>query len=779
MDNNRPRSREVHKVSGTGSVQRRGSGLGTGPVGTGSGGRPTRPVQTTPTRSTGGKGKLGIVAIFAIALFLLTKTGILGNDSSGSQNVSSITNSTGSMSTIMGLLSSQEYTTTETDYSSYINSAINSGSSLDSTVLDGAREKRTEIIGGGEDTVTIMVYMCGTDLESKSGMASSDIKEMCNAKLSDKINLIIYTGGCNEWKTAGISSEVNQVYKINNGKLQCLESNMGNKPMTDPDTLTEFINYCTENYPANRQELIMWDHGGGSISGFGYDEKAKNGSMNLAGIDKALKNAGTTFDFIGFDACLMATVENGLMLSKYADYMIASEETEPGVGWYYTNWLTNLSNNTSKDTILIGKEIIDDFVDVCNSKCRGQKTTLSIVDLAELETSVPKELKAFAQSTNELIQNDQYIQVSDARNKTREFAQSSNIDQIDLVHFAMNLNTEEGTELAEAVKGAVKYNRSSYSVSDAYGLSIYFPYKKASKVDQIVRTYDQIGMDEEYSRCIQEFASLEMSGQIATGGETSPMPSLLGNYTPVSMNMSFDSIAGLLDGLSIFRDSSMTTDRAASFISSNYIDTNNLQWTTNYEGRNVLKLTEREWKLVEKLDLNVFYDDGQGYIDLGLDNVFDFDKNGNLYGEYDGTWLSINKQVVAYYHLDTVENGDDYIISGYIPAFLNGERVELQVEFTDENPYGYIAGVRYVYTDGNETVAKDMLGLKKGDRLDFICDYYTYDGQYINSYYLGETMTLGDEIEIGNIEIDWTRTSATYCLTDIYQQTYWTPVIYE
>ncbi|MCR5235609.1 MAG: hypothetical protein K6E34_00220 [Lachnospiraceae bacterium] len=36
------------------------------------------------------------------------------------------------------------------------------------------------------------------------------------------------------------------------------------------------------------------------------------------------------FDFIGFDACLMATVETAYMLSPYADYMIASEEFEPG-----------------------------------------------------------------------------------------------------------------------------------------------------------------------------------------------------------------------------------------------------------------------------------------------------------------------------------------------------------------------------------------------------------------------------------------------------------------
>ena len=49
---------------------------------------------------------------------------------------------------------------------------------LDTSVASGARSKYTKIRGGGNDTVTIMVYMCGTDLESRSGMASRDLQEM-------------------------------------------------------------------------------------------------------------------------------------------------------------------------------------------------------------------------------------------------------------------------------------------------------------------------------------------------------------------------------------------------------------------------------------------------------------------------------------------------------------------------------------------------------------------------------------------------------------------------
>ncbi len=143
--------------------------------------------------------------------------------------------------------------------------------------------------------------------------------------------------------------------------------------MVKPETLASFIRFCGKNFPANRYGLIMWDHGGGSISGYGYDEKNKMaGSMTLTGIKEALAGGGVTFDFVGFDACLMATLENALMLDDYADYLIASEETEPGVGWYYTDWLTKLSQNTSMPTTEIGKNIIDDFVAACAKQCPGQ-----------------------------------------------------------------------------------------------------------------------------------------------------------------------------------------------------------------------------------------------------------------------------------------------------------------------------------------------------------------------------------------------------------------------
>lgn len=758
---NRPRSREKRVTGGGKGVYKRGSGLNMGgAVGRGSTGGGSRGGGGSGLGGgrTRGGGPMSFLGILVVAVILLFRSGFLLNNGQGG---------------------SVDGNPTET-------AGDNTGV-LNTSVAEEAREKRTVIKGNGQDQVTVMVYMCGTDLESRSGMATSDLQEMAAAKLSDKVNVIVYTGGCTGWKNQVVSSRANQIYEVKNGGLVCLEADMGDVSMTNPQTLARFIRWCEEHYPANRRQLIFWDHGGGSVSGYGYDQKyPKSGSMSLAGINQALKDGGTTFDFIGFDACLMATMENALMLSQYGDYMIASEETEPGYGWYYTDWLTKLSENPSMPTLEVGKRIADDFVRFCTQKGQGSNTTLSLVDLAELEKTAPEPFAAFSQSASELIRNKEYQTVSDARSKAKEFARSSGIDQVDLVNLAENMGNDEGARLAAVLKEAVKYNRTSPTIANAYGISIYFPYKKVSSVDSMVKTYEQIGIDGDYSRCIQDFASIEVAGQAASGGASSPLPTLLGSLT--GNTSSADAIAQLLGSLLSGENgavpgldssnmgflSGRSVEELAEYVADNQFDASRLSWEEKEDGARVIHLEEDQWSLVQTVELNVFFDDGEGYIDLGLDNVFEFDENGDLKGDYDRTWLAINGQPVAYYLLEETEEGENYTITGRVPAMLNGERVELILVFDKENPYGYIAGARTEYGEETQTIAK-LMEIHPGDRIDFLCDYYGYDGTFKNNYYLGEPMTVGEEIEISNVDVGDGNVKATYRFTDIYNQHYWTP----
>ena len=263
----------------------------------------------------GGGGKLILILIAVVAFFVFGGKNLLGGDNSGVDTslTGTTTNTTtttqtqaqsgGSDSNIMNLLStfmggtsnnsaydfsgllngltgSGTTGTTETtglttgssssgNYQQYFTTNLeNNDQEADTTVVSGSRDKYTVIKGNNKDTMTILVYMCGADLESQNGMATSDLKEMLNANISDNINLIVFTGGARRWRNNVVSSSTNQVYQIRNGSLSRLVEDGGNASMTNPNTLASFIKFGKEHFPANRMCLVFWDHGGGSVSGY-------------------------------------------------------------------------------------------------------------------------------------------------------------------------------------------------------------------------------------------------------------------------------------------------------------------------------------------------------------------------------------------------------------------------------------------------------------------------------------------------------------------------------
>ncbi|MBQ7432441.1 MAG: peptidase C11 [Lachnospiraceae bacterium] len=814
--NNRPHSREKTTSNQTANLNKGGT-ASSRPAGGGSrpssNSRPSsgenRSSDKGVTRS-GGSSKLLILIIAAVVLFGGGGglSSLLGGGTSDSTNsgggagdlFSSLLGSGTTSSTTLTTGQAQSSTTTNT-----------TSAKADMTVSSQARAKRVTPVGNGNDVVTIMVYMCGTDLESKYSMATKDLQEMIKATHSDQVNIIVETGGCKQWKNNVVSSSTNQIYQVVDDGLQLLQDNLGNKSMTDTDNLTSFIQYCNKNYPADRNILIFWDHGGGSITGYGYDEKhSSSGSMSLVGINTALKNAGCTFDWIGFDACLMATLETALVCDDYADYLIASEETEPGTGWYYTNWLTTLAKNPSTPTVTLATQLIDDFVSTSTASNSREQVSLSIVDLAELEGTVPEEFKNFSTSTATLLQSDNYTQVSNARAGARQFAQSSKINQIDLVDFANRVGTSEAKKLVTALKGAVKYNNTT--ISNAYGISIFFPYESLTSMNSALSTYDSLGIDSEYAKCIRSFASMEKAGQITAsastsgygtgvdigsldlgsllGGSDSPLTSLLGGMTSSSGSSSAGvglDAGTVLQMLSAFSGRSIPTEyewidedsfaSAAEYVSENYINPEDITITWK-DGNPYLALSDAQWNLMQTVELNVFVDDGEGYLDLGLDNTFEFEDN-DLSLDYDRTWLTVNGQAVAYYLVsDTEEEDGSWTTIGRIPAILNDTQVNLEVLFDKDHPEGIITGATPVYDDDEDVdvLAKGSVEIVEGDEISFLCDYYDYDGDYTDSYYLGDTITVdADGLKLVNMNIGDFTCSVTYRLTDVYGNHYWTP----
>lgn len=281
---------------------------------------------------------------------------------------------------------------------------------------------------------TILMYVCGSDLESAAGLASENLKQVLSSNFSkdNRVKYIVMTGGTEQWylesnylsdpaKSAAeqpkeISAEYNQIWEAvgsdavlengekdpNAGKLVLLDGDgiLGDgeyalpaqvdiiepedwdeKPvipphewMSDPAVLRAFINYGVKQFPAEKYDLILWDHGAGPTNNsFAKDEHDPYGKlMSFPGLTDALRHNdlidpdgnGTPdqkYDILNFDACLMSSVELLLAYSDITDCFIASPESIPGDGEVYNGWLNTLGENPKMDAYELGKKTVDDF----------------------------------------------------------------------------------------------------------------------------------------------------------------------------------------------------------------------------------------------------------------------------------------------------------------------------------------------------------------------------------------------------------------------------------
>ena len=375
--------------------------------------------------------------------------------------------------------------------------------------------------------------------------------------------------------------------------------------------------------------------------------------------------------------------------------------------------------------------------------------------------------------------------------------------------FAQRVGTDSAKELAESILGAVKYNRTSANMPNSYGLSIYFPQKNKKYLSTMLNTYEAIGMDEDYSDCLRAFATYQGAGQASGqyyGGSASPYGGLSGSGYG-SQQVSMEELFSLFMGGGGVYDRAISPESMQQYITTNQFDANQLVWSEKPDGTHTLHLSEDMWSKVSRLDLNTFYDDGEGYIDLGLDTTFTFDENGDLIGETDGTILTLNGQPVSFYHTETIlEEDGTSTVMGYVPAYLNGERVKLLLTWDNGKNSFVISGAVFDYHEGEtELVAKSVtqtdfetsmndveqepeeglksvpeapeFALKDGDRLEFICDYYSYDGEYQDSFLLGDPVTISGEPVIEYLKPDAGSLRLMYKFTDLYENEFWTPAL--
>lgn len=244
---------------------------------------------------------------------------------------------------------------------------------------------------------TIMVYMCGSNLESDyaphgetpeyTGLATANIKEMLSVDLPDDVNVIIETGGCTEWETDyGISYTRIGRWHCEDGSLVS-DAQLGQADMGRELTFQNFMEWGLKSYPADHYGVVLWDHGG-AMGGCCYDDNYDDDSLYNSEVHNALgrafKSVGRTekLDWIGYDCCLMSVQDIADFNSDYFDYMVASQELEPGEGWDYDTWLSEIATDVSIDTPTLLGSIADGFVSKC-AQIGSSDATLSVLDLSK------------------------------------------------------------------------------------------------------------------------------------------------------------------------------------------------------------------------------------------------------------------------------------------------------------------------------------------------------------------------------------------------------------
>ncbi len=242
----------------------------------------------------------------------------------------------------------------------------------------------------GGSSWTVLVYMVAdNDLEP---FALDDLKEMMTVGSGTGLNIVVQVDRADGYSTDGVGglpdfTSTKRVL-VQQGSLQEL-ADLGELNMADPATLADFVTWGLKTYPADRTAVVFWDHGGG-WGGFGVDEASGGNLLHLAQIEQGLAQGRTGANakplaMVGFDACLMATWEVALTMAPHAEYLLASEETEPGHGWDWTA-LSVLKTSPSSDPVALGKQIIKSFLGQATTEKTVDSVTLSLIDLYRLGT---------------------------------------------------------------------------------------------------------------------------------------------------------------------------------------------------------------------------------------------------------------------------------------------------------------------------------------------------------------------------------------------------------
>jgi hypothetical protein len=628
--------------------------------------------------------------------------------------------------------------------------------------------------------VVVMEYIIGADLEDDRGMASINIAQMKDTTAKgDGLDFVVQAGGSDRWFTKGIEDSTVGRYLISGGNIETAEMLDETTCMSDPESLTDFILWAKKNYPADRYMLVLWDHGGGFASGYGVDilndREDKERLMSASEIIGAIKKAGMKFEMIGFDACLMQNIEYANALEPYADYYLASEETEPGTGWYYTAGFGKLAEDPAISIEEFGKSMVSSYDQVQRALNEGEpdpKCTLSLVDLTLVKPVYKQLTGLYKKATADMADKPAvFANMSAARSGAYQFFDE---EQVDLVSYLTNLkkadyrqavtSDEELDRIADTVKACVVY-RNSDSAEGINGMAIDFPYKDLSMYSSEYKQLKAVKYRTE-QKFFDTFCSIMGAQQMRADAEDDSLFGILGARD-------YSEEEWYIKGFEDYDTTDLFVDIPVTAVEEGYLP----------------ELPDKTWDTILDCKVAAYLVTDEGLMYIGREHFSDTDAEGHPIVSMDGAWARINGHVVCYEADEPLVTEEGTIFRGKVKARLNGsENITLHIEWDpvsedqEAEPSGRVTGYSI---DDDQTLFFMKKGLEQfetGDTIEFLFDFYDEEGNLLRTGTYGDKqlvitedqMTVRDEVfESGSV------ISYFGILTDVYQRDLMTEEIRE
>ena len=619
---------------------------------------------------------------------------------------------------------------------------------LDSGTLQIERKERASIQKTNDGIWTVFVYLCASNLESDYGAASDDISEMIEAtKKSSRLRFIVEAGGTTEWQQINLDPEETHRLVIADGTTSVIQSspyvNMGAS-----SSLSDFLDWGTENYLSEYMGVVLWNHGGGSITGACFDDAYGGDSLSLLEIEAAFNSVfdkmTTKFDFIGFDACLMSTIETANILVPHADYMIASAEVEPGSGWDYTTFGRVIRNSSETDVVTLGKEICDSYYSSLSDDPFRDEITIALIDLSKTNDFL-RSFNVFAEKLFTAANDQQTLAKLVRIIGDVEKYGVNNHNMIDLGKLIKACAPMIGADTSSinALEDCITYSVIGKSRKGILGIGTYYPICVQGSNELSI--FKGIAISPYYT----SFCDLVAFGGSSHGntsdydgsdwfGEDSFFWNDDYSYDYAEENFSYG------DDNSSWYDYWGTGEDEDDFnfdIGSSTLGYSVEPHLTD-DGYYTFTLNEYSMYYLDRVFCNILLsvteDDGSEYmLDMGTDDFLEINwQTGEVTDSFDGSWFALpDGQPLACFLMEAEPERNVYCA----PVFVNDEFTYLQiVQYFDGEYYeSEITGIWEVFDESGAS-ARDIYDLEIGD---IICPYYdayeTATGEW-NDYYYGD-----------------------------------------